>query len=98
MINFKKADGLKRRVQKVTVEEGDFYIRDMSTTERLKAVDGVDQKDGDAVMVKMIECYLCDEKGKLLMLTEDEIKDIPQKLLKDIFETIQGAMIGEKKS
>jgi len=98
MINFKQADGLKRRVRKFTVEEGDFFIRDMSTTERLAATKDVDKSDGDAVMVKMLECYLCDDKGKLLSLTEEQIREIPTQLLQDIFEAIQGAMTGEKKS
>ena len=98
MIDFGKADGLKRRVTKYTVEEGDFYIRDMTTTERFKAVETIDESDGDAVMVKMIECYLCDDKGKLLKLSEDQIKDIPANLLKDVFNAIQGALTGEKKS
>lgn len=98
MIDFKKADGLKRRVTKFTVEEGDFFIRDMSSTERIKAVDDIDESDGEAVMMKMIECYLCDEDGKLLKLSEDEVKDIPGGLLQDVFKAIQGALMGEKKS
>ena len=98
MINFKQADGLKRRVRKFTVEEGDFFIRDMSTTERKEAVKGVDESDSEAVMVKMIACYLCDEDGKLENLTEKQVREIPTQLLQDIFEAIQGAMTGEKKS
>lgn len=98
MIDFNKADGLKRRVRKFTVEEGDFFICDMSTTERKEAVKDVDESDADAVMVKMIACYLCDDKGKLLNLTEKQVKEIPTQLLQDIFEAIQGAMTGEKKS
>ena len=49
-------------------------------------------------MVKMISCYLCDEEGELLKLTEKQLKDIPSGLLKDIFEAIQSAITGEKKS
>ena len=98
MINFKQADGLKRRVRKVTVEEGDFFLRDMSTTEMKDAAKGVDEEDLEAMMVTMIGCFLCDEKGKLENLTEDQLKEIPKQLLQDIFEAIQGAMTGEKKS
>jgi hypothetical protein len=98
MIDFKKADGLKRRVRKFTVEEGDFFIRDMSTTERKAAMKDVDESDGNAVMVKMVDCFLCDEKGKLENLTEEQLEEIPTQLLQDIFEAIQGAMTGEKKS
>ncbi len=98
MIDFKKADGLKRRVRKFTVEEGDFFIRDMSTTERKEASKDVDESDDNAMMVKMIDCFLCEEKGKLENLTEKQIKDIPTQLLQDIFEAIQGALVGEKKS
>ena len=98
MINFKQADGLKRRVRKVTVDEGDFFLRDMSTTERKAAMKDVDESDGNAVMVKMVDCFLCDEKGKLENLTEAQLEEIPTQLLQDIFEAIQGAMTGEKKS
>ena len=49
MINFKQADGLKRRVRKFTVAEGDFFIRDMSTTERKAAAKGVDESDENAM-------------------------------------------------
>jgi len=98
MINFKKADGLKRRVRKVTVEEGDFFLRDMSSTERKAAIKDIDESDGNAVMVKMVECFLCNEKGKLENLTEEQLEEIPTQLLQDIFEAIQGVMTGEKKS
>ena len=98
MINFKQADGLKRRVRKVTVEEGDFFLRDMSSTERKAAIKDIDESDGNAVMVKMVECFLCNEKGKLENLTEEQLEEIPTQLLQDIFEAIQGVMTGEKKS
>lgn len=98
MINFKQADGLKRRVTKIKVVEGEFFIRDMSSTERKEAVKDVDESDTEAVMVTMIACYLCDEDGKLENLTKKQIQDIPSKLLENIFEAIQGAMTGEKKS
>ena len=98
MINFKQADGLKRRVRKVTVEEGDFFLRDMSSTERKAAIKDIDESDGNAVMVKMVDCFLCNEKGKLENLTEEQLEEIPTQLLQDIFKAIQGVMTGEKKS
>ena len=98
MIDFGKADGLKRRVTKYTVEEGDFYIQDKSAAERKEASKDIDDTDGEAIMNKMIECYLCDDKGKLLRLSEEKLSNIPTGLLADIFKAIQGALTGEKKS
>jgi len=98
MIDFGKADGLKRRVTKHTVEEGDFYIRDMSAKERKEASKDIDENDVEAIMDKMIECYLCDDKGKLLNLSEEQLAGIPSGLLADVLKAIQGALLGEKKS
>jgi hypothetical protein len=70
----------------------------MSTTEMKEATKDVDEGDMEAMMVTMVGCFLCNEKGKLENLTEEQLKDIPKQLLQDIFEAIQGAMTGEKKS
>jgi hypothetical protein len=94
MIDFKN---VKRRIKKHTVEEGDFYLKDISSAEG-KAIA---EKAGDEVdnqMACFLQALMCDESGKLLKLSTDELAGIPVGLLQDIMKAVMAIMYGEKKS
>jgi len=94
MIDFKN---VKRRIKKHTVEEGDFYLKDISSAEGKR----IAEKSGDKIDVQMaafLQALMCDKEGKLLELSTDELAGIPVGLLQDIMKALSVIMYGEKKS
>lgn len=98
MINFKNAKKIKRRVTKHTVEEGDFFTISISCNEKEKLAE--DNKDGsdEENLVVFLGATLCDEKGKGLDLSLEELFDIPDALFQDMIKVCMNMVTGEKKS
>ena len=49
-------------------------------------------------MGSFLRALMCDDKGELLNLSDDDLTDIPVGLLQDIMRAVQEVMYGEKKS
>lgn len=94
MIDFTK---VKRRIKKHTVEEGDFYLVDISSKEgkdiAKKAGKRVDQQ-----LAAFFRAMMCDDKGNLFNYTDDQLADIPIGLLQDVTAAVSALVYGEKKS
>ncbi len=94
MIDFKN---VKRRIKKHTVEEGDFYLRDISSAEGKVIADKAGD-DTEKAMGAFLRALMCDESGELLKLSDKNLSEIPVGLLQDIMQAVQSLMYGEKKS
>jgi len=94
MIDFKN---VKRRVKKFTVEEGDFYLKDISSAEGKEIAESAGD-DENLIMGSFLRALMCDDKGELLNLSDDDLTNIPVGLLQDIMKAVQKVMYGEKKS
>lgn len=94
MIDFTQ---VKRRVKKHTVEEGDFFLRDISSKEG-KAIAEKAGESADQQVAAFLQALMCDEDGKLLELSQDQLSDIPVGLLKDVVKAVTAIVYGEKKS
>ena len=73
--------GLKFKVSKVTVDDVDFYLRELSGKARL---DFEGEKDLQLRVLKMMHASLCDENGKLTEKPEDFdafMESVPNKVL-----------------
>lgn len=98
MIDFKNIKKIKRRIKKHTVEEGDFYLLDKTTAEFKEIHKSVGTDDIEAFVKAIMDACLCDDKGKLLHLIDDDYQNIGKGLLQDIFMAVQTLTTGEKKS
>jgi hypothetical protein len=94
MIDFTK---VKRRVKKHTVEEGDFYLRDISSKEG-KDIAKKAGKKVDLQVAAFLRSMMCDEKGELLNYTDDQLSEIPVSLMQDVVAAVTALVYGEKKS
>jgi hypothetical protein len=94
MIDFRN---VKRRIKKHTVEEGDFYLRDISTAEGKQIADQAGDKL-DEQIAAFLQALMCDEKGELLNLSIDDLQDIGGSLLHDVMAAVEAIIHGEKKS
>ncbi len=98
MIDFRKKI---TRIKKYSVEEGDFYLKVLSSAEIKKVYsdneDNEKESSIESIMKNLIDISLCDEKGDLILLTIEELEELPRSLVKDIADALQN-MLGEKKS
>jgi hypothetical protein len=94
MIDFTK---VKRRIKKHTVVEGDYYLIDISSKEG-KDISKKAGKRVDQQLAAFLQALMCDEKGELLKLSEDQLADIPIGLLQDVTAAVTAIVYGEKKS
>ena len=69
MIDFKN---VKRRIKKHTVEEGDFYLKDISSAEGKVIADKAGD-DAEKSMGAFLRALMCDESGKLLNLSDEDL-------------------------
>lgn len=98
MIDFKNAKSISRRVTKHTVEEGDFYTCSITALEKEDVYNKNESKPEEVLMVEVLKLILCDEDGKLLDLSLEDLKNLPDALFQDIVSAAMGNVLGEKKS
>ena len=94
MIDFKN---VKRRIKKHTVEEGEFFLRDISTAEGKRIADDAGDKLDEQVAA-FLQALMCDEQGELLNLSIDDLQNIGGSLLQDVMAAVMAIIHGEKKS
>lgn len=97
MIDFKNIDQIKRRVTKHTVEEGDFYTVSISTLEKEQLIADNKKATQEEMVVVALGAMLCDEKGKTLDLSMEELKSLPDVLFMDMARIIMQMATGKKK-
>lgn len=98
MIDFRNASAIPRRITKHTVSEGDFYTKSITAFEKEQIYENNKKASEEELIVIVIGKILCDEQGKELMLTIEELKNLPDALFKDITKACMGLALGEKKS
>tara|TARA_B110000908_G_C10247025_1_gene449476 strand:+ start:1336 stop:1620 length:285 start_codon:yes stop_codon:yes gene_type:complete len=94
MIDFRN---VKRRIKKHTVEEGEFFLRDISSAEAKDLAEGAGD-DAEKIIAVFLQALMCDEKGELLNLSLDDLKNVGSGLLKDVVTAVMAIIHGEKKS
>lgn len=94
MIDFRNT---KRRIKKFEVEEGEFFLRDISSKEGKEISKKAGKKD-DQQLAAFLKALMCDEKGELLNLTDDELTEIGIGLMQDVVKAVSAVIHGEKKS
>lgn len=104
MINLKDI----KRVKEFKIEEGAFYLLDISTAKKIEISRGFDIKDTMTAMEQMevvgeqmityIDNMLCDKKGELLNYSKDDLESLPGTVFTDISEAVQSLLFGQKKS
>ena len=93
MINFKN----HKIIKKIDFDSESYYLLDKSEAEYSRILQA-NSDDPEALMLELWSVMLCDEKGELVSLSEDDIKEVPILLKRDICDNIQKIMVGEKKS
>ena len=94
MIDFTK---VKRRIKKHTVEEGDFYLLDISSKEGKDIAKKAGKRE-DQQLAAFLQALMCDDKGVLLKLTDAQLSEIPIGLMQDVVKAVSALVHGEKKS
>ena len=94
MIDFRN---VKRRIKKHTVEEGEFFLRDISSAEGKKIADKAGE-DPEKILADFLQALMCDEQGEPLNLSVDELKNVGGSLLQDVMAAVMVIIHGEKKS
>ena len=93
MIDFRN---VKRRIKKHTVEEGEFFLRDISTAEGKKIADDAGE-DPEKLLAAFLQALMCDEKGELLNYSIDDLTNFGSMLLQDVMAAVMVIIHGEKK-
>ena len=95
MIDFTKE--IVRRVKKHTVEEGDFYLRDITSKEGKEIAEKAGDKP-DQQVAAFLQAMMSDDKGALLNLTDSQLSKVPVGLMQDVVKAVTALVHGEKKS
>jgi len=94
MIDFRN---VKRRVKKHTVEEGEFFLRDITSKEGKEIAEKAGKRV-DKQLAAFLQALMCDDKGELLNLSDDELTEVPVGLMQDVTAAVSALVHGEKKS
>ena len=94
MIDFRN---VKRRVKKFEVEEGEFFLRDITSKEGKEIAEKAGKRV-DKQLAAFLQALMCDEKGELLNLSDDELTEVPVGLMQDVTAAVSALVHGEKKS
>jgi hypothetical protein len=84
-------------VKKFSYEGNEYYLKEISESQMRQAEE--DSKgDGEALTHNIWQLMLCDKSGKLANMSEDEIRDVPLGLMRNILDNMMSLVKGEKKS
>jgi len=88
---------VKRRVTKHTVQEGEFFLLDISSAEGKVIAEGAGD-NAEKIMASFLRALMCDKEGKLLNYTDEQLTQIGTSLLRDVTKAVFSIVYGEKKS
>jgi len=100
MIDFNNINKIVR-VRKFEIEEGEFFLRDLSSAEiaRVSASENKKKKpDMEKIFLALTKAMICDEKGALLNLDMDTFEAMPKSMLVEMMTAVKSLVAGEKKS
>jgi hypothetical protein len=89
------------RIRKLELEEGEVFLRDLSSAEIARLSDSEYKKkkpDMEKIFKSLLSAMMCDEKGKLLNLEMEVFENMPKSMLAEIMLEVQSIITGEKKS
>jgi len=89
------------RVKKYKIEEGEFFLLDLSSAQISRLSDSEYKKkkpDMEKIFKALTSAMICDEKGNLLNLDLEVFEDMPKSMLAEIMLEVQALILGEKKS
>ncbi len=100
MIDFNNIQNIIR-VKKFELEEGEFFLRDLSSAEIAKISDSENKKkkpDMEKIFMSLTSAMMCNEKGDLLNLSKATFEKMPKSMLVEILSEVKNLISGQKKS